>query len=197
MRPRTRTRTPGPASRGSTPWTPCIRPSHTRTRRRRSGSRPRRPSGLLLCTRTRPKWAPPSSLASSTRTTPSRRPSTRTSTPPDGTVAYKQGSRSVPSRTFPHVYKDCCLLKRRGDGVGETRTWFGRARATAWKGWLGHASVGQDFKQSKLKGPNEPTWTPCRPWRRHHHRPRSSPRPCPVPARWVLRKHPTSWPRGP
>ena len=34
----------------------------------------------------------------------------RTPTPPDGIVAHKQGSRSVPSRTFPHVYKDCCLL---------------------------------------------------------------------------------------
>ena len=39
---------------------------------------------------------------------------------------------------------------RRGDGVGETRTWFGRARATAWKGWLGHASAGQ----SKLSKAN-------------------------------------------
>ena len=48
--------------------------------------------------------------------------------------------------------------------LGETRTWFGRARATAWKGWwLGHAPRAKQIKQSKLKGPNKPYLDPLSP----------------------------------
>jgi hypothetical protein len=112
-------------------------------------------------------------------------------------------SPPAPSRT---CIRTVVFWTRRGDGVQLRPPRLacigplpGRVALTARKGWRHCLQKGQqgDVKQSKLKGPNEPTWTPCRPWHLNHRRPRSSPRRSPVPARWASTTPRASWPPAP
>ena len=130
------------------------------------------PSAHAFCRsgRRRARWPPPLG----------RRPAAGrqldTPTPPDGTVANKQGSRSVPSQLFPDVYKHRCLYsstaysgvrpdpprrRRQCEGYGMDRPLafprVGRvAAATASRGSIPRRRRGDGVrsssKQSKLIG---------------------------------------------